>query len=89
MTASGNCAPAAAPGDTVNRRNIYLEVTGYAGSDVHDCMNEMIALATRLNIDVWCPLNGVTVLARPSDNKILLHKAWELAIAKKQESAST
>lgn len=57
--------------------DLYIEVTGYAGAHVHSIIRQMVALATRINIDVWCDLNGCRTLARPFDNWEALIEAYE------------
>lgn len=57
--------------------DLYMEVQAYAGAHVHSIIRQMVALATRINADVWCDLNGVRTLARPFDDWEKLIAAWE------------
>lgn len=74
--------------DAAQRRkiggDIYVEVQAYAGAHCHSIIRQMVALATRINVDVWATLNGVRTLARPFDDWEKLIKAWETELEEKR-----
>ena len=65
---------------------IYMDVKGYGGRDVADCIREMVALSRRLQIDVWGEFNGIRTLARPDDQPEEVVRAWEQATVNKTPS---
>lgn len=57
--------------------NIYLDIDVLGGTHIHDAIREMVALAGRLQIDIWANLNGIRLCARPGDDPELCVAAWE------------
>jgi len=64
--------------------DLYVDVKAYGGSHIHQVIRQMVALATRINVDVWCDLNGVRTLARPFDDWEKLIVAWEAELDSKR-----
>lgn len=60
--------------------DLHIEVTAYGGATVQKAIVQMVALAQRLDVDVWCYLNGVRTLARPTDNADSLYAQWERSL---------
>ena len=60
--------------------NISIEVKGVAGSDINLVVVDMVELASRLKIDVWCKFNEMSVLARPDDEYHGVMEAYHRAM---------
>ncbi len=67
---------------------INITVEASLGRSVMEVIQAMAALAMRLGIDVWCPVNGVKVLVRPGDSPQATYTAWEKALQASHSHAS-
>lgn len=56
---------------------IFIKVEATPGDDIGDAIVEAVALATRMQVCVEIPLNGVKVFAKPGADALALFRAWE------------
>ena len=68
-------------------KTLNLTIDVYGGSDIHEAIKELVAMARHLRCGIWADLNGVKTLARPSDDAEELYEVW--ARAKRPGWAST
>ena len=55
--------------------SISITVEGYGGAGLDEICADMVSLANRIGIDVWCDCNGVRVLACPKDDVDALRRS--------------
>lgn len=71
----------------LDRPDLHIDVEVYGGAHIPHAIEQMVALANRLQIGVWAKLNGVRVGAHPGDDAAKLAERWDAALASGREWA--
>lgn len=61
-------------------RNAYLQVHPMSGGDLRELCNELVRLAARMEMQVRCTANGVTLIANPEGTGSQLFAFYENAV---------
>lgn len=57
--------------------DIHINAEAYAGTDIDSACKKLCKMATRIDCNVHCSFNGVTLIVRPNDDASALAEAWD------------
>lgn len=57
--------------------DIYINAEAYAGTDIDSACKKLCEIATRIDCNIHCQFNGVTMIVRPNDDTGALAQAWD------------
>lgn len=60
--------------------DIHIDAKAYAGTSIERACAQLCRVADRINCNLHCDFNGVTLIVRPGDDAERLARAWEVEL---------
>jgi len=64
--------------------DISIHAEAYAGTSIDAACDKLCEVATRINCNLHCDFNGITLIVRPDDDPRRLARAWDQELRAKR-----